>query len=139
MAKQLGRELLVKIRTSTGPDVFATLCGLNSKTFTINNSEIDVTTADCTTPGGILWTEVLAGAKRGSFSGTGFFDDTASENFLQTQVFAVGATAALQLIIPSLGMFSATFFLTSLEYSGETEGGVTYSVAGASSGAVVFA
>ncbi|HHX89260.1 MAG TPA: phage major tail protein, TP901-1 family, partial [Paracoccus sp.] len=64
MAKQKGRLMLVKIGDGESSEAFTTLCGLRSKTMTINNSEIDVTTADCTTPGGPLWTEILDGAKR---------------------------------------------------------------------------
>jgi predicted secreted protein len=44
MAKQLGRALLVKIGDGEASEAFANLCGLNSKSLTINNSAIDVTT-----------------------------------------------------------------------------------------------
>lgn len=138
MAKQQGRELLVKIRTSTGPDVFSTLCGLTTKALTINNNEIDVTTADCTTPGGILWTEVLGGAKRLSFSGNGFFEDSAPEAYLNTLAMATDPRGVFQVIVPAFGTFQGTFFLSSTEYGGEQEGGVTYSLSLASSGAVTF-
>jgi TP901-1 family phage major tail protein len=138
MAKNQGREMLVKIRTSTGPDVFSTLCGLNSKTITINNNEIDVTTADCTTPGGALWTEVLGGAKRVNVSGNGLFEDSAAEATLNTLAMAADPRSVFQVIVPDFGTFAGTFLLSSTEYGGEVEGGVTYSLALASSGAVTF-
>ncbi len=138
MAKQQGRELLVKIRVSTGPDVYSTLCGLTTKALTINNNEIDVTTPDCTTPGGILWTEVLGGAKRISVSGNGLFEDSAAENALNTLAIATDPRGVFQIIVPGFGTFAGTFFLGSTEYGGEMEGGVTYSLSLASSGAVTF-
>jgi predicted secreted protein len=79
MAKQLGRALLVKIGDGEASEAFANLCGLNSKSFTINNSAIDVTTPNCTTPEGPLWTETLAGLKNVSVTGDGFFEDSATE------------------------------------------------------------
>lgn len=138
MPKSQGRELLVKIRTATGPDVFSTLCGLTTKALTINNNEIDVTTTDCTTPGGVLWTEVLGGAKRLSLSGNGFFEDSAAEGKLNTVALAVNPSEVFQIIVPAFGTFQGTFFLSSTEYGGEQEGGVTYSLSLASSGAVTF-
>ena len=138
MAKQQGRELLVKIRTSTGPDVFSTLCGLTTKTITINNNEIDVTTADCTTPGGVLWTGVLGGAKRFSVSGNGFFEDSAAEAALNTLAMATSPIGVFQVIMPAFGTFQGSFFLSSTEYGGDQEGGVTYSLSLASSGTVTF-
>jgi TP901-1 family phage major tail protein len=138
MPKYQGRELLVKIRTATGPDVFSTLCGLTTKAITINNNEIDVTTADCTTPGGVLWTEVLGGAKRLSLSGNGFFEDSAAEAKLNTVALATDPSESYQIIVPGFGTFQGSFFLSSTEYGGEMEGGVTYSLSLASSGAITF-
>jgi len=138
MAKQTGREMLVKIRTATGPDVYSTLCGLTAKTITINNEEIDVTTADCAAPGGVLWTEVLTGVKRVSISGNGLFEDSAAEAVLNTLAMAADTREAFQLIMPAFGTFAGTFHLSSAEYGGDQSGGVTYSMSLASSGAVTF-
>ena len=46
MAKQLGRSFLLKIGDGATPEVFSALAGINSKSLTINNSSIDVTTPD---------------------------------------------------------------------------------------------
>ena len=86
MAKQLGRALLVKIDDGAG--TLSNLCGLNSKSFTLNNSSIDVTTPDCTTPEGALWTETLAGLKNASVSGDGFFEDSTTEARMNTVAMA---------------------------------------------------
>lgn len=137
MAKQLGRALLVKIDDGTGTK--NNLCGLNSKSLTINNSSIDVTTPDCTTPEGALYTETLAGLKNVSVSGDGFFEDSTAEARMNTVAMAADNSTTFEIVVPNFGTYSGTFRLTSLEFGGETEGGVTYSLSLESSGAVTFA
>lgn len=138
MAKQLGRALLVKISDGASPEVFANLCGLNSKTLTINNSMIDVTTPDCTTPEGALWTESLGGLKSVSVSGDGFFEDSTTETRMNTVAMLADAKTNFQIIVPSFGTYAGAFYIESLEFGGETEGGVTYSLTLSSTGAVTF-
>ena len=138
MAKQLGRALLVKIGDGASPEVFANLCGLNSKTMTINNSMIDVTTPDCTTPGGALWAENLGGLKSVSISGDGFFEDSATELRMNTVAMQADAKANFTVTVPAFGTYAGSFYIESLEFGGETEGGVTYSVTLSSTGAVTF-
>jgi len=139
MAKQLGRALLVKIGDGAGGESFANLCGLNSKSMTINNSSIDVTTPDCSSPEGTLFTETLAGLKNFSVSGNGFFEDSTTEARMNTVAMATDNQANFQLLIPDFGTYAGAFRITSLEFGGETEGGVTYSLSLESTGAVTFA
>lgn len=138
MAKQKGRTLLIKMGDGAGPEVFTTLCGLTTKTLTINNSEVDVTSADCDAPGGPLWTEVLDGVKRISVAGNGFFKDHANEALATTVAMSGNPIANFEIIVPQLGTFAGAFFLGTMEYGGEQEGGVTYSLALASTGPVTF-
>lgn len=138
MAKQKGRLLLIKIGDGATTEAFTTLCGLRSKTMTINNSEIDVTTVDCDAPGGPLWTEVMDGAKRVSVSGNGYFKDDVNEATLNTLALSADPVANFQVIVPDFGTFAGAFHVSTLEYGGEQEDGVTYSLTLASSGAVTF-
>ena len=139
MAKQKGRLLLIKIGDGvTPPEGFTTLCGLRSKTMTINNSEIDVTTADCDAPGGPLWTEILDGAKRVWVSGNGYFKDETNEATLNTLALSGDPVANFQIVVPDFGTFDGAFHVSSLEFGGEQEDGVTYSLTLASSGAITF-
>ena len=138
MAKQLGRALLVKISDGASPEVFANLCGLNSKTLTINNSSIDVTTPDCTTPEGALWSESLNGLKSVSVSGDGFFEDSTTEARMNTVAMLADAKTNFQIVVPAFGTYAGAFRVASLEFGGETEGGVTYSLSLESTGAVTF-
>src|SRR6056297_504425 len=138
MAKQLGRALLVKIGDGEVSETFTNLCGLNSKSLTINNSAIDVTTPDCTTPEGALWTETLAGLKNVSVSGDGFFEDSAAEARMNTVAMQNDNQANFEIVVPDFGTYAGAFRLTSFEFGGETEGGVTYSVSLESTGVVTF-
>lgn len=138
MAKQLGRALLVKIGDGESSETFSNLCGLNSKSLTINNSSIDVTTPDCTTPEGALFTATLAGLKNVSISGNGFFEDSTTEARMNTVAMANDNQANFQVVVPDFGTYAGAFRITSLEFGGETEGGVTYSLSLESTGAVTF-
>ena len=138
MAKQLGRALLVKIGDGASPEVFSNLCGLNSKAMTINNSSIDVTTPDCSTPGGALWTETLNGLKNVSITGDGFFEDSTSETRMNTVAMAADNSCNFTVTVPAFGTYAGAFRIASLEFGGETEGGVTYSLSLESTGAVTF-
>lgn len=138
MAKQKGRLMLIKIGDGAASEVFTTLCGLRSKTLTVNNSEYDVTTVDCADPGGALWTEVMGGIKRVQVSGNGYFKDEASEVRMNTVAMAADPICNFQIIVPEFGTFSGAFFIGTVEYGGEQEDGVTYSLALASTGAVTF-
>lgn len=138
MAKQLGRALLVKIGDGGGVEVFSNLCGLNSKSLTINNSSIDVTTPDCTTPEGALWTETLNGVKNIAVSGDGFFEDSTAEARMNTVAMANDNQANFEIVVPDFGTYAGAFRIEALEFGGETEGGVTYSLSLSSTGAVTF-
>jgi TP901-1 family phage major tail protein len=138
MAKQLGRALLVKIGDGEASETFSNLCGLNSKSLTVNNSSIDVTTPDCTAPEGALWTETLAGLKNVSVSGDGFFEDSATAARMNTVAVSADNSVNMQIVVPDFGTYAGAFRIASLEFGGETEGGVTYSVSLESTGAVTF-
>lgn len=138
MAKQQGRELIIKVGDGEATETFATLCGVTTKTISINNNEVDVTTPDCTTPGGPLWTEVQNGAKRVTISGSGTFEDSAAEARMNTIALSADATANFQVIVPDFGTFEGAFHVGNFDFSGEMEGGVAYALSLGSSGEVTF-
>lgn len=137
MAKQLGRAFLLKIGDGAATEVFSALAGLNSKSLTINNSAIDVTTPDASNPGGALWTQSLGGLKAMSISGDGVFLDEAAEARLNTVAMAADPVANFEIIVPDFGTYAGEFRV-SLDFGGETEGGVTFSTSLESNGAVTF-
>lgn len=135
MAKQLGRAMVVKIDDGAGTQI--NLCGLNAKTISINTNSIDATTPDCTTPGGILWRETLAGAKSVDVSGDGIFEDSAAEIQLNAIAMAADNSTDMEIVVPDFGTYAGAFRAT-LEMSGDTEGALTFSGSFESTGAVTF-
>lgn len=134
MVAQKGRDLLLKA-DSTGAGVFVTVAGLRNRSLSLNTKPVDITNADSASG----WREVLdgAGIKSASLSGTGVFrDDTADE--LVRGYFFNGTIRNWQLIIPSFGILQGAFQITALEYGGEFDGEVTYSLALESAGVISF-
>lgn len=138
MAKQKGRTLLIKLSDGQETPNFETLCALTTKTLTINNEEIDVTTAECANPGGALWTEVMDGVKRVSLSGNGISKKDNAEARLAAVAMSSPPVIAAQIIVPNFGQFDGTFFIQSGDFGGEQSGGVTFSLTAASTGEVTF-
>ena len=138
MAKQLGRSLLLKIGDGANSEVFSTLAGINSKTLTINNSAIDVTTPDASSPGGVLFASSMNGLKSVAVSGDGIFLDETSEARMNTVAMQADPAANFQVVVPDFGTYAGNFRITSLEFGGETEGGVTFSVSLESNGTITF-
>lgn len=139
MAKQLGRSFLLKVGDGEASETFTAVAGLNSKSITINNSAIDVTTPDSTTPGGALWSQSLNGLKAVSVSGDGIFlDESAQEGRLNTVATNADPVANFEIVIPDFGTYSGEFRVTSFELGGETEGAVTFSISLESNGVIAF-
>lgn len=140
MAKRKGRLMLVRIHDGSTalPNGFDVLCGLTAKTLTINNEEIDVTSANCTDPGGALWSEVLDGARRVAVSGSGLSKKDDAEARLAQVALSSPPVARLQIVVPNFGMFEGDFFVSSGEFGGEQSGGVTFSLTAGSTGPVTF-
>lgn len=138
MAKQLGRSFLLKVGDGVGSEVFTALAGINSKSITINNSSIDVTTPDASSPGGVLFAQSLNGLKSMSVSGDGIFLDETAEARLNTVAMQADPVANFEMVVPDFGTFAGEFRVASLEFGGETEGGVTFSVSLESNGTVTF-
>lgn len=139
MAKQLGRSFLLKVGDGAGTEAFTTVAGINSKSITINNSAIDVTTPDATTPGGVLFASSLNGLKSVSVSGDGIFlDESAQEGRLNTVAMQADPVANFQIVVPNFGTYEGEFRITSFELGGETEGAVTFSISLESNGTITF-
>jgi TP901-1 family phage major tail protein len=138
MAAQKGSALLLKIGTTAtsapAADTYTTVGGLRSTGITLNEETVDVTTKDSAG-----WRELLAagGIKSASISGSGLFTDAVSESTMRS-AFGGSAIPNFQVIIPGFGEFEGKFQITSLEYAGEHNGEVTYSVSLESSGEFAF-
>ncbi|WP_114286023.1 phage tail tube protein [Candidatus Halocynthiibacter alkanivorans] len=138
MVKTLGRALLLKVGDGGGPEVFSAFGALNSKTFSINNTQIDVTTPDNTTPETKMWFASLPGVASAAFSGDCLIEDLAVFKQLVALSMADDNSVNLEVVVPGIGTFAAAFRLDTLEFSGEQEGAQKGSMSLSSTGAVVY-
>lgn len=135
MAAQKGSALLIKRGDAASPEVFTTVAGLRTKTITLARGTVDITNSDSTNK----WRELLAGAaiRSCAVSGAGVFKDATGDESLRADFYA-DVIGNFQILVPDFGTFEGPFQLTSLEYSGEHEGEVAFSLALESAGVVVF-
>ena len=86
MAAQKGKLVLLKADTGTGgsPQVYTTIAGLRTNTWTVNGEEVDVTTKDDDG-----WQQRLSGAgvRSITISATGVFQDSAVEETVRGWAF----------------------------------------------------
>ena len=144
MAAQKGLDMLLKIDIS---GTYTTIGGLRSTSISLADEAVDVTNKDS------LGTRTLlagAGVNSLSISGSGVFTDSASEVALRTAFQAqqntsdgssaqVAAFENFQFVVPDLGTYTGSFMIASLEYAGEFNGEVTYSMSFESAGYITFA
>lgn len=133
MAAQKGSSLLIKIGAGS-PEAFTTVGGLRSTSISLNDEAVDVTTIDSSNQRELL---ANGGIQTISISGSGVFTDAASESTLRT-AFGASSFSNYQVIVPDFGTYEGAFMIASLEYAGEYNGEVTYSVTLESSGAISF-
>jgi TP901-1 family phage major tail protein len=134
MAAQKGSSLLLKIGSGS-PVSYTTVGGLRSTSITMNDEPVDVTNKDSSAVRTLL---AQGGVSSFTVSGSGVFTDAASEATLRA-AFNAASFSSFQIVVPELGTYTGTFMIASLEYAGEYNGEVTYSVTLESSGAVTFA
>jgi TP901-1 family phage major tail protein len=132
MGAQKGKDLLLKMSDGSS---FVTVAGLRSRRIAFNAEIVDITNAESTD----RWRELLAGAgvKRASLSGRGLFKDAASDALVR-QAFFDGTINDCQVVVPDFGTIEGMFQISSLEFSGEHNGEVTFDLALESAGALTF-
>jgi TP901-1 family phage major tail protein len=132
MGAQKGKDLLLKMNDGTG---YVTVAGLRSRKIAFNAETVDVTHAESVD----RWRELLegAGVKRASISGRGLFKDAASDALVR-QAFFDGTINACQVVVPDFGTIEGLFQISSLEFSGEHNGEVTFDLGLESAGALTF-
>lgn len=145
MAAQKGLDMLLKVNT-TG-DTYTTVGGLRSTSITLNDESVDITNKDS-----LGHRQLLAGGGMNSvsISASGVFTDSATEENVRADFFAQhntsdGSSAQTasftnyQFLIPDFGTLTGSFQITSLEYAGEYNGEVTYSMSFESAGYITYA
>ncbi|MBL4646086.1 MAG: phage major tail protein, TP901-1 family [Rhizobiales bacterium] len=134
MTAQKGKDLLLKLYSNTTSQ-FETVAGLRSKQIAFNSQSVDITHSESAG----RWREMLAqaGTREASFSGSGVFKDAASDAAVK-DVFFSGEIPGWQVVIPDFGVVEGPFQITSLEYSGQHDGEVTFDVTIRSAGELSF-
>jgi TP901-1 family phage major tail protein len=134
MAAQKGSDLLIKV-DSNGSGTFLTIGGMRSKSISFNAETVDVTDSDSSGK----WRELLEGGgiKSATLTGSGIFKDSASEEDVRGYFFAQ-TIVEYQFIIPDFGTVEGLFQVTSLDYAGEYNGEVTYSMTFESGGVLAW-
>lgn len=133
MPKLLGRNVYIRV----GPDV---LGSFRTKSMTIGNTPIDVTTPDVDSDDDntLLFGESLAGEKVISFAGDGVFSDTNAEEALRAAAQSDTAEFTMSFDIPRFGRYSGKWHVDSLEFTGEYNGAVLFSMQVTSRGQIAF-
>ena len=132
MAAQKGKAVLIKLDQSGSQ---TTIGGLRSSSITLNDEMVDVTNKD--TVGNSRALLPQGGNTSVTIAGSGIFTGVNTETTLEPYL-ASGTLKAYSFIIPDFGTYAGSFLITNLEYGGEYNGEVTYSVTFESSGAVTF-
>lgn len=134
MAAQRGRDILLKIFDAS-TSAYVTVAGLRTRRITFNQQSVDIT--DSESAG--RWRELFGGSgvRRCGVTGSGIFKDAASDETVR-QHFFDGVTFNCQLVMPDFGTIEGPFLITSLEYSGNHDGEVTFETAMESAGELSF-
>ena len=144
MAAQKGLDMLIRLDIS---GTQTTIGGLRSSSISLSDESLDVTNKDSQGTRTLL---AGGGVNSVAISGSGVFTDAASEVALRTSYQAQQNTTngsssqtpafeTFQFLVPNLGTYTGVFNITSLEYAGEYNGEVTYSMSFESAGYILFA
>lgn len=126
MAQVKGRTLLIQIGDSASPQVYTSVCGLKTRSFNMDTTEVDTTIPDCTNPGGPVQKTSEPGIASRTFSGSGAFVSGAVSKLLLDHVRA-STTFSAKVIVPGDGTYTGKWFVSNFEWSGEVEGNLEFS------------
>ena len=135
MGGQRGRDVLIRIGDGEEPEGFVTVAGIRSRTISLSARLVDATTAESPA----AWRELIAsaGTKRIEISGSGVFNDAASDVRLRAAYFA-GEAPMFQLEVAHFGVLEGPFAIGELAYAGGHDDEATFSIRLASAGVISF-
>jgi len=125
VAAQKGKLVLLKADMAGGsPQVFTTVAGLRTTTWSVNGEDVDVTTKDDNG-----WQQRLSGAgvRSISVSATGIFQDTVAEETVRQWAFAQTINW-FQLTFENGDRLESQFQISNYERTGDHDGAETYSL-----------
>ena len=134
MAAQKGKDLLLKV-DSTGAGAFITVAGLRTRSLSFNAETVDVTHTESAG----RWRELLAGAgmRHARVHGDGIFKDAASDETVRG-IFFDSIIRNWQIVVPAFGTIAGPFQIAGLEFAGQHDREVTFTLALGSAGELIF-
>lgn len=135
MVAQKGNLVLLKADlTSALPQVFSTIAGLRTTSWTVNGEDVDVTTKDDDG-----WQQRLAGAgvRSISISAAGIFQDSAAEDTIRQWAFDQTINP-FQLIFENGDRLEGQFQISTYERAGDHDAAETYALTLTSHGAPTY-
>lgn len=135
MAAQKGKDFTLKIGDGASPESFTPVAGLRARTLSLNAGTVDATDVGSTG----RWRALLGGAgvRSASVSGSGVFRDSAADAAMRDAFFAQDART-WHLVVPDFGTLEGPFLITGLDYAGEHDGEVTWTITLSSAGPLSF-
>jgi predicted secreted protein len=133
----LGRTLLIKIGAGDDPETFSNLCGLKTRSFNLSANEVDTTIPSCTNPGDVVQKTSRPGIANRTFSGSGAYVGGANMSAFMNHVINTTAFNA-QIVVPTLGTFAGSFFVTDFTASGDVEPNMEFSATFTAADVLVF-
>ena len=127
-----GRDLLLEIEAGA---TLVPVAGLRARRLAFDAQQVEAT--DAGSAG--RWRELIAatGVRRASISGSGVFRDAQSDELVR-QAFFSGAAPVWRVTIPGFGLVAGAFQIVSLEYRGDAQGELAFSITLESAGAIAF-
>jgi len=125
MAAQKGKLVLLKADTAGGsPQVYTTIAGLRTNTWTVNGEDVDVTTKDDNG-----WQQRLSGAgvRSIAIAATGIFQDSAVEETVRQWAFDQTINW-FQITFENGDRLECQFQISNYERGGDHDGAETYSL-----------
>lgn len=133
MAAKRGKDMLIEY--DSGSSTFVTLGGLRSRRLRMGRETIDVTTADSANLERVLLSG--GGVFSMSISGDGVFEDTSAQAAVEAAVRA-GTFLTLKITVPDYCTYQASFAFTDMEFGGDHNTELSFSVTMESAGSITF-
>lgn len=121
MAQQNARELVIKrsaVADGTGTRVF--VCGLRTRSWGIDNAEIDTTVPNCTDPTLPIVATSTAGRQTLEFTGDGLFDNDAVGKIVADDA-RLQRKPTYEVIVPGYGSWVGPMGVFAYQWSGDME------------------
>jgi TP901-1 family phage major tail protein len=133
MAEQAGKDMLLYV--SDGMSGWTAFAGLRPTRIALNRETVDITNKDSTNH----FRELLkaAGVKSCSFAGGGVFLDAAVDETVRADFFADTETE-YRVLVPDFGTFDGAFQITNLEFEGDYNTAVNFTIQLESAGDLTF-